>query len=320
MKIKQWIALGMVVIICSSISACKNNNGDEKMEAVTGLNMDIGEISKGDKNIIIGVVDTGVDTSCDILKNKICKNVAEIETNNKDDDNNEYIDDVVGWDFYNNDNSIYDKKLYDYHGTYICTNIAQIVPNASILPVKFMNGTKGTIKDAISAINYAIQRGAKIINCSWNFNTYSQELYNIMKENSNVIFICAAGNSSINLDEEEIYPCSFDLDNIISVGAVDSEGKMYSSSGYGNSVDIMAWGVDIDVIVPDNDITQVSGTSIATSYVSATVALMLAVNSKLTSVQIKEKLCKSSTQVVSLKGKSLSNGYLNIRKAISECK
>lgn len=328
MKIKQWIVLGVIVTICINIFGCSNNNknnyvtqsvkttndvsGDDKAE--------IWKITEGEKSIIIGVVDTGVDISCDILKDKIVNNTYEIKDNNKDDDKNGYTDDNVGWDFFNGDNSIYDKKLYDYHGTYICTNIAQLVPNVSLLPVKFMRGTKGTIEDAIEAVNYAIERGAKIINCSWNLNKYSQELYDIMKENKNIIFVCAAGNSSVNMDEEEIYPCSFNLDNIISVGAVDAKGKMYGASGYGNSVDIMALGVDVDVTVPDNDVTSVSGTSIATSFVSATVALMLALNPKLTAVDIKRTLVDTANPIAKLKGKCLSNGCLNVKEAILKCK
>lgn len=147
------------------------------------------------------------------------------------------IDDWISWDFYNGDNSLYDERLYDYHVTYICTNIAQIAPDVSVLPVKFMSGTKGTIEDAISAIEYAIERGA-----------------------------------------------------------IDEEGCMYASSGYGKKV-------DIEVIVPENAITKVSGTSIATSYVSAAAALMLSLDEKLTPNEIKKYTKRNCNTDVDIKGK-----------------
>lgn len=210
--------------------------------------------------------------------------------------------------------------MYDYHGTYICANISKIAPEVAILPVKFMSGTKGTIEDAIMSINYAIKRGATIINCSWNFNEYSEELYNVIKKNKDIIFVCAAGNSSINLDDEKLYPCSYKLDNIITVGAVDNKGNMYSSSGYGKAVDLVAPGVDIEVIVPDNDETTVSGTSISTSYVSATIALMVSTNPDLKPIQIKEILIKTASKISTLKGKCYANGCLNISGAVISSK
>ena len=287
----------MVTVIGFNIVGCKKT--DNECDNVKNNNMELNKeelwkISKGKKEIIVGVIDSGVDISCDVLKNSIINNNKE-------------------------DNSLYDERLYDYHGTYICTNISQIAPGVSILPVKFMSGTKGTIEDAISAIEYAIERGAVIINCSWNFDKYSEKLYRLIKENSNVLFICAAGNSSINLDKENIYPCNYDLENIITVGAMDEEGYVYGSSGYGKQVDIVALGVDVEVIVPDNAITKVSGTSIATSYVSAAVALMLSLDADLTPYKIKDILKETATPMSTLKGKCDGNGCLNIRKALLKC-
>lgn len=84
-------------------------------------------------------------------------------------------------ELFNNNNIIYEDALYDYHGTYVASTILKVFPCAKILPVKFLNSTYGTIEDSISAVKYAISRGAKIINCSWNFNDDSKELFELIK-------------------------------------------------------------------------------------------------------------------------------------------
>ncbi|MBQ0038556.1 MAG: S8 family serine peptidase [Clostridiales bacterium] len=309
MKIRKYVAGALAIIMLVSLFGCGTRNNND----------DIWKISQGDPNIIVAVVDTGVDTSVSLLQGKIVNNPSEIADNGKDDDENGYIDDTISWDFYNSDNSIYDERLYDYHGTYICTNIANLVPNVSILPVKFLNGTKGTVKDAVEAVKYAIAKGAKVVNCSWNFETYSKELFDVMRENKDVIFVCAAGNSNINLDENKLYPCSYNLDNVISVGAVDANGNIYDTSGYGNAVDIMAPGVDVEVTIPNDEITTANGTSIAASFVTATVALMLAVNPQASPAEIKATLVASATPAEALQGKCAANGYIDIKQAIMCC-
>jgi subtilisin family serine protease len=116
---------------------------------------------------------------------------------------------------YDDDNDVMGDALYSYHGAYISSVIFKIADRAKVLPVKFLRGTIGTAEDAVAALQYAIDRGAEIINCSWNFKEFDQDMFNIIKNNPDVLFVCAAGNVNINLDMEPLYPCSFNLDNII---------------------------------------------------------------------------------------------------------
>lgn len=143
----------------------------------------------------------------------------------------------------------------------------------------------------IHAIEYSIGRGARIINCSWSFTEYSEELYNIIKNNPDVLFVCAAGKEGIDLAENERYPCSYKLDNMISVGAIDNCGNIADTSGYGKCVNVLAPGLAIKTIFPEDDEDYIDGTSEAAAFVTAEAALILSVNDTLSPVQIKEIIC-----------------------------
>ncbi len=265
-----------------------------------------------DNSVIVAVVDTGIDLSNDIINQNLFININD-KINNCDDDENGFIDDYYGWNFFENNNIIYDDAIYDYHGTYIAATILKISPHSRILPVKFLNSTYGTIEDSISAIKYAIGRGAKVVNCSWNFNNDNKELYELIKSHPEILFICSAGNSNIDLDKGDLFPCSYNLNNIITVMAIDSKGLPYDSSGYGkDSVDIAAPGVNVKVILPDNEETLISGTSVASAYVSGVASLMLSENSNLKPENIKEILIKNSNKIAGLKAKCRSEGIIDV--------
>lgn len=132
------------------------------------------ETTKG-SNVIVGVLDGDIDINNLELKNRIYQNLNEISGDGLDNDNNGYIDDVYGWDFVNNDNTVYDTSS-ETHGTEVSGIIAAeqnrrgvsgVAPNVKLLGLKVANGTKGRVWDAVKAIEYAEGLGANIINCSW---------------------------------------------------------------------------------------------------------------------------------------------------------
>lgn len=277
------------------------------------------DICVGTKDVIVGLVDTGVYYNSDITQNNLWKNYKDNQKDNIDNDNNGFIDDYNSWDFYNNDNTIYDNYLYDYHGTYIFNTISKVAPNVTVLPCKFLKGTKGDVKDAINAIKYAIDNGATIINCSWSFEKKDDNLLQLIQENKDVLFICAAGNSKINLDVDKIYPACYNLDNLICVLSIDNMGNLYDYSGYGLNVDIAAPGKDIYVTLPENDKTYVDGTSISTAFVSAAASLLKSYNFSLSPLEIKNIILSSSKKLDSLNGKCKTGGCLDIGTALSKC-
>lgn len=291
---------------------------DEK-KGLKGIDLNIlpalDKLSSQDElsNVLLAVVDTGVDPQQ--IEKCISYNKHE-QASELDFDRNGFVNDYLSWDFYNNDNSIYDSYLDDYHGTYIATTISKINSNVEILPVKFLNGSQGSVEDAVKAIEYAIGRGAKIINCSWNFDQYNSSLYEIIKSNSDVLFVCAAGNSNVNTNSIPIYPCSFELNNIISVTAIDNTGKHYDVAGYGKDVDIAAPGVNIKVLLPENDEMFLSGTSISTAFVSAIAALMLSLDENLSPHEIKSIIIQEATKADTLIGICNAEGYIDAAACI----
>ncbi|WP_066068872.1 S8 family serine peptidase [Neobacillus soli] len=215
--------------------------------------------------VVVGVIDTGVDINHPDLQGKIWTNPKEIPNNNIDDDHNGYVDDIHGWDFYNKDNSVYDALDGDEHGTHVSGTIAAalegtdtstnkgvvgVAPNVKILPIKFLGPMGGTTSDAIEAIAYAKSMGVKITNNSWTGEEPDPLLEEAI-ENSNSLFVAAAGNDGMNNDFGGSYPASYESANILSVAAVDNKGKLAPFSNYGyDSVDVAAPGVDILSSVP----------------------------------------------------------------------
>lgn len=267
------------------------------------------------ENIIVAVVDTGLDIMTNNLIEKIERNKEDPE-NGIDDDNNGFIDDHIGWNFYDNNNNIYENELYDYHGTYIATTITKVNPEARIIPVKFLKSTMGTSNDAVEAISYAIKRGARIINCSWNFSEYNNVLYEVIRDNPDVLFVCSTGNKNSNIDKDLLYPCSYGLENIINVLAIDNRGEIYEASGYGSlTVDIGAPGVDVKVTLLGNEGALIDGTSVAAAYVSGASSLILGKYPNLSAKEVKERIIKSATRLETLKNHCSSGGLLNVGKS-----
>ena len=210
-------------------------------------------ISQGGNDVVIAVVDTGCNLNHPDLKANLWTNGKEIPDNGIDDDDNGFIDDYHGWDVVDHDNDPSDSTG---HGTHVAGIIASRGDNGigivglawqtRIMPVRFMDAfDRGTTADAIAAIAYAADQGARIINCSWGGGGYSAALHDTMA-NSNALFVCAAGNQAQDSDDVPFYPASYDAPNIIAVAASDQMDHLawFSNSG-SQSVDVAAPGVRV---------------------------------------------------------------------------
>lgn len=294
------------------------------------------------RQVVVAVIDTGVDyTHPDLAKN-IWVNTNEIPGDGIDNDKNGYVDDIYGWDFYNDDSSVchykYDKKTKlnlalpednDDHGTHIAGIIGAVADNgigiagiASAIDVKIMvlkinGGTQGTgsISDAILAIKYATMMGADICNISWGTNQYSPALLEVMKE-SDMLFIAAAGNLGSDNDIKPVYPASFKLDNLISVTFIDANGNLKKQSNYGKTtVEIAAPGSDILSTVVGTYQT-LSGTSMAAPHVSAVASLLYSSYDNLYPLAVKNIILKTLKPVTSLEGYMVYPGIPSAYKAL----
>jgi len=213
------------------------------------------EITTGSSDVVVAVVDSGVDYNHPDLSANIWTNAGEIEDNGIDDDGNGYVDDVRGWDFVDDDNVPLDS--HD-HGTHVAGIIAAVGDNATGITgvgwtAKIMvlkAGTAfGTIVDTVSAIEYASANGAHIINCSYGSPNFSQTEKDAIDASSAVV-ICAAGNDGTNNDISPNYPSDYTSSNIISVAATDQNDGLATfdtgSSNFGvTSVDVAAPGTNI---------------------------------------------------------------------------
>ncbi len=274
--------------------------------------------------VTVAIIDTGVDIAHPALTKHIWTNPGELPDNGIDDDGNGYIDDVNGWDFYNNDATVChypaadsgltgaDPADNDNHGTHCAGIIAAsegIFGVASgidirILPLKIHGGERntGSVSDAIKAIKYAQAANADICNMSWGTTLYSEALETVMRE-SDMLFVVAAGNSGENNNSSPLYPTSYELNNMISVANITQSGTLAADSNYGvSSVDIAAPGQDIFSTTVNGEYHYLSGTSMAAPMVSGISALLYAYGEAPYPQNIKEIILQTLKPMDSLIG------------------
>jgi len=281
------------------------------------------------EDTVIAVIDTGVDYNHSDLAANMWKNAGEIPGNGTDDDGNGYIDDVYGYDFHNNDADPMDDH---YHGTHVAGTIAAVGnnangvigvnPNGKIMALKFLSASgSGTIANAIRAVDYAANNGAKLSNNSWGCSgCNSSALYDSIRAagEKGHLFIAAAGNEGSDNDTApKNYPSSYDLDNIIAVAATDHNDNMASFSSYGaTTVDLGAPGVSIYSTAPGDSYRSLNGTSMATPHVAGAVSLILSKCADLESNVLKQVIMNTADPVASLDGKTVTGGRLNVHQAL----
>ena len=286
----------------------------------------------GSNEVVVAVVDTGINYNHPDLAANIWQNPREIPGNGIDDDNNGYIDDVHG---YNAITGSSDPMDDNGHGTHVAgtigarTNngegVSGINWNVKIIGTKFLSSSgSGSLWDSINALKYIRtlkDSGVNIVatNNSWGGGSYYYALYDEINraKDSGILFIAAAGNNSNNNDANPSYPASYEVDNVISVAAIDSNGTLASFSNYGAStVDIAAPGVNIASTWFDGTYKYLSGTSMATPHVTGAVALLKAYSAGLTWDQIKSKILFFATPNAALINKVATSGELNVLGAI----
>lgn len=262
------------------------------------------------QDVRVAVIDSGVDIYHPQLSSQIEFNIGESgdkQNNGIDDDSNGYIDDYAGYNFDNNSADVADEIV---HGTHVAGIIAAahqdsehktgytqgVAPLAKIIPVKFLGKDGGLLSSALRGIDYAIERGAKVINASWGGTGCSQSLRQKVSEAiaQNVIFVAAAGNNGLNLEHSPEYPAAFNLPLQITVGAIRSSLNMDSYSNYSSSlVHLFAPGTMIVSTVPGNSYAGLSGTSMATPFVAGAAALLIGAKPNASLSQIRSALFSS---------------------------
>ncbi len=279
----------------------------------------------GSNDLIVAVIDTGVDYNHSDLKDNMLANLAEL--NGKpgiDDDGNGFVDDVYGYDFANNDGDPMDGNGHGTHcagvigASHNSNGIRGVLGNVKMIGVKFLsdNGS-GKTEDAIKAIDYAISRGAKVLSNSWGGGEYSKALEDAIRAANaqGVIFVAAAGNSSVNNDTRNTYPANYQIDNVISVGSFNGKGNRSGFSNYGEkNVHVFAPGSRIYSTYPGDRYKNLSGTSMAAPFVSGAIGLLLS-QTNMTPLEVREKVTQSAVKTSRLEGLSRS-GRINAEELL----
>lgn len=282
-------------------------------------------ITTGDEEVVIAVIDSGIDYSHPDLVDNLWVNPLEIPGNGLDDDSNGYIDDIYGIDSHNGDSDPFDDNS---HGTHVAGTIAAqgnngagvtgVAWNAKIVSCKFLGASgSGSTAGAIECLDYILglkHRGENIVatNNSWGGSFFDQTLFDAIERHSNedLLFVAAAGNSARDNDTTESYPTNYELPNIISVAAMNVLGDRAWFSNYGiTTVDLFAPGESIYSTYPGDRYEYLDGTSMAAPHVTGALALLASQGQ--TGQLAKAVLLATTAEHSALEGLT-ANGILNL--------
>lgn len=306
-------------------------HNDGQTGGVVDADMDLPEAwntSVGSGQTIVAVIDTGVDYTHEDLAANIWVNDDEVPGDGLDNDGNGYVDDVHGYDFANNDSDPMDDHN---HGTHVAGTIGAVGDNGlgvagvnwnvQIMALKFLQANgNGNISAAISALEYAVENGAKISNNSWGFGGgESLALTAAVAEAQQTghIFVAAAGNGNafgigVNNDATSFWPSSIGTDNVVAVAALDHNDQLAGFSNYGaRTVDVGAPGVDILSTTIGDTYSTFSGTSMATPHVAGAIALIADLHPGWGYEQIIDRLFATVDPVGALDGVTTTGGRVN---------
>jgi thermitase len=266
---------------------------------------------KKNKEIVVAVVDTGIQGDHAFLSNNIFVSGGKKSATN------------YGVDF--SGEKVTNTPIDQHgHGTHVAGIVKSIFPEVKILALKYYNpkasGQKN-LEATIKALQYAVDKNVDVINYSGGGPEASVEELRVLKaaEKKGILVIAAAGNERSNIDDKRhaYYPASYGLSNIITVGAHDDGLNIIPSSNWGkNSVDIAAPGHRIRSAIPNNGAGYMTGTSQATAFVSGVAAMIKSKHPNMNYDQIKNIILGSSLKVKNFEGKILGAGKLDAARAL----
>lgn len=293
-------------------------------------------VSQGD-DVTIAVIDTGVNYNHPSLAPNIALNKNEIPGNGIDDDNNGFKDDVLGYDFVNNDEFPYDD---DGHGSHVSGLAAGkqfgAAKGAKILAIKALTGIGGDVGTISAAIRYAVDRGARVVNMSLGAPAPLPHpaLVSAMAyaESKDVLVVVSSGNGDpqtglgFSIDEIPFFPAALPNANILSVGSFDQTSILSSYSNFGKqNVDVIAPGgfMPADPMFscthenPRNtSFVGMSGTSMAAPVVSGIAAQVISILPRISTADLKTLLMKAGDPVAELAEVAGSGRHINALKAV----
>lgn len=281
--------------------------------------------------VLVAVIDSGVDINHPDLDDNIWVNPAEVCGNGVDDDANGFIDDCHGWNFVDDNADVTDVTG---HGTHVAgiiaaeannlIGIAGVAPAATLMPIK-IGGETPSLSRAMSAIDYAVANGARIINASWISEDPAAEGYlaphlDAARE-AGVLVVAGAGNQGLNIDESPVWPAASTHPNVLTVAASDAQDQPAVFSNFGpGAVDVFAPGDRIISTLPGGSYGVYSGTSMAGPQVAGAAALLWSATPESTYAEVKGALMDRSDGpndgLATFRGLAGSDGRLNVARSI----
>lgn len=301
------------------------NRGNSSPSGKAGADVNVEaawSLSTGSKNVVIAVIDTGIDYNHPDLVDNMWINEAEANGQpGVDDDGNGYVDDIHGYDFANNDGDPMDGNGHGTHcagtiaGVHNNIGVAGVMKDASLVGIKFLTDQgSGSTADAIKAIDYATKIGVDIMSNSWGGGGFSQALLEAIERANaaGIVFTAAAGNSSTDNNSTPHYPSNYDVANVISVASHTYNDVLSNFSCYGSrTVHVAAPGQNILSTTPGNSYSVYSGTSMATPHVTGVVGLYLAHRGTSDVADLRQMLMDTSVYQRSYDRKTISAGRVD---------
>ena len=286
------------------------------------------DITTGSRDVIVGVLDTGVLYSHNELESQMWQNPGEVPGDEIDNDENGYVDDVFGMNALSDGGDPLDDEG---HGTHVAGTIAAAADSGGpvvgvawdvrIMGLKVLGPFGGTSSDIMQGFEYGVDHGCKVINASLGGGARSQSMFEAIAraQQKGVLLVAAAGNSGLDTDIFANYPSNYDLDNVISVAAIDRYGELAEFSNYGGrTVDIGAPGVDILSLGIDNDgaYQENSGTSMAAPHVAGVAALVYSAFPNARAEEVRDRIISSAIKGGAFSSKMVSEGRLSASAAL----
>lgn len=310
-----------------------NNDGQTGGTADADIDaVEAWDISTGSRDVVVGVIDTGIDYSHSDLASNMWVNSSEIPGDGIDNDGNGFIDDVHGINAITDSGDPMDDEG---HGTHVSGTIGASGGNGigvvgvnhevSLVGCKFLDAAgNGSTSDAIKCIDYMVSLknsgvNLRVLNNSWGGGGYSQALADAIasSEAADLLFVAAAGNDTIDNDVNPHYPSNYENASVLSVASTDQTDGISWFSHYGlTSVDMGAPGSAILSTTPGESYASYSGTSMATPHVAGAAALVLSINPELSTQELKDLLMNSGDANAALQGVTVAGTRLNVNQAL----
>ncbi len=284
-------------------------------------------VTEGSAEVVVAVIDSGIDHRIPELAGVMWRNPAEIPGNDLDDDGNGYVDDISGWDFRDDDpSSVTGTPIY-WHGTFVASviaaefgaveNVGGVAPETRIMDLRFLDPLglfyTSDWPRLIRAIDYAVENGARIINLSLYSNIEPPAAVRRAVQravNAGILVVGTAGNTGGRVGYFGKWS------EVVAVGATDRSGRVAAFSNRGPEVTLVAPGVDITAHGIGGRPRVASGTSFAAAYVTGVAALLLSLRPDLSPGKLLEIFQYTSSYLEETGGSTTGVGLLDAAAAV----